>query len=326
MKTEILKMLREANTYLSGQELSEQLGVSRTAVWKVIRQLGEEGYEIEAVRNKGYRLVKSADVLSKEEIESCLKTQWAGRNLIYYPVTDSTNTRIQQMAEEGAVHGSVAVAGEQTAGKGRRGRSWIDPPGAGIAMSILLRPEISSENASMLTLVAALAATKAIRTLTGLDAKIKWPNDVVLSGKKAVGILTQMSTEEDAIRYVIVGIGVNVNREHFPEEIEQTATSLKLESGRTISRSSLVAEILQEFETYYARFLEKNDLSELCAEYDSWSANVGRVVRVLDPAGEYSGEALGIDSRGQLLVKCAPGEIRRVISGEVSVRGIYGYV
>ena len=171
-----------------------------------------------------------------------------------------------------------------------------------------------------------LAVADAIRGLTGLEAAIKWPNDIVCGGKKVVGILTEMSTEAEWIRYVIVGIGINVNMDGFPGELGKTATSLKLELGRGVKRSPLVAAVMNAFEKYYALFEKAGDLSGLVDTYNRWSANTGRQVRVLDPAGEYQGEALGIDSQGALLVKCSEGEVKSVISGEVSVRGVYGYV
>ena len=178
-------MLRESEGYLSGQQLCEQLGVSRTAVWKTIGQLKEEGYQIQAVRNKGYRLVQGADVITRAELVSSLDSAWAGSNLVYYDRTDSTNTRARQLAEQGAPHGTLVVADSQTAGKGRRGRHWEAPDGTGIWMTLILRPELEPQRASMLTLVTALAVSDAIRSLTGLEAVIKWPNDSVCGGKRS---------------------------------------------------------------------------------------------------------------------------------------------
>ena len=219
MKAEILKILKKEKDYVSGQELCESLGVSRTAVWKAIRQLEEQGYVIEAVRNKGYRLVEEADVLTVAELHSVLDTKWLGKELEYYYETDSTNNRARDAAEKGASHGFLAVADCQTAGKGRRGRVWNSPHGTDIYMSFVLRPTFTPSQASMLTLVAGMAVVKGVQKATGLSAMIKWPNDAVVNGKKICGILTEMSTEEDAIRYVVPGIGINVNATEFPEEI-----------------------------------------------------------------------------------------------------------
>lgn len=326
MKTEILKMLREADRYVSGQQLCQRFGVSRTAVWKMMGQLKEEGYKIQAVRNKGYRLVESADVTTRAELESLMNTSWAGINLEYYDETDSTNVRARQLAEEGAPHGTLVTADSQTAGKGRRGRSWIAPRGQGIWMSLVLRPDIEPQSASMLTLVAALAVSDGIKNSTGLDVSIKWPNDIVCRGRKLCGILTEMSTEGDWIRYCVVGMGINVDMEAFPEELKDKATSLCMELKAPVRRSPVICACMETFEYYYGIFIKTGDLSALVDAYNSRSANLGRTVTVLDPKGEYRGEALGIDSQGSLLVKCIGGEIRSVISGEVSVRGIYGYV
>lgn len=328
MKTGILKLLKERDGYVSGQEICDTFQVSRTAVWKVIHKLEEEGYEIEAVRNKGYRLKAAADVITEAEIASRLTTRWAGRNLIYYPKTDSTNTRARQEANQGAEEGTLIVADCQEMGKGRRGRGWESPEGKNIYMSLVLRPSLSPANASAVTLVMALAAAEGIKNACGLECRIKWPNDLVLGGKKICGILTEMSAELECIHWIVAGIGINVNIDSFPEEIVDTATSLKIEKGGTagINRSSIIAEIMKSFEKYYESFMETGDLALMLEEYDRNLANKGRRVRVLAPKNSYEGTALGITKTGELLVEMDDGEIRKVLSGEVSVRGIYGYI
>lgn len=326
MRTEILKMLKDSDGYLSGQQLSELLGVSRTAVWKAIEKLREEGYKVEAVRNRGYRLLDTVDVINQAELESMLHTAWIGSRLVYFDETDSTNIRARKLAEEGAPHGTLVVADSQTAGKGRRGRSWVSPKGTGVWMSMVLRPSMPPVSASMLTLVSALAVVKGVRETSGLEALIKWPNDAVINGRKICGILTEMSTEEDHIRYVVPGIGINVNIMDFPEEMASIATSLKQELGGDVRRSPVIAAVAEAFESYYDIFLKTCDMSGLKEEYNERLANVGREVMVLDPRGEYEGRALGIDNEGSLLVQKKDGSVTAVISGEVSVRGIYGYV
>lgn len=326
MKGEILKLLKETDGYVSGQELCRRFGVSRTAVWKVINQLKEEGYEIEAVRNRGYALKGAGDVLSEAELLSCLKTEWAGGRTVYFDATDSTNVQAKRLAEAHAPHGTLVVSDRQDGGKGRRGRSWASPSGVGIWMSLILRPEIAPSSASMLTLAAALAVREGIREETGLSPLIKWPNDLVLNGKKICGILTEMSTELMEIQYVITGIGINVNQREFPSEIRDTATSLSLEAGRCFRRSSLIAAILKAFEKDYAAFLKTGDLSLLLEEYNACLVNRGKEVCILDPSGEYRAVAEGIDESGSLLVTLPDRTRREIISGEVSVRGIYGYV
>lgn len=326
MKGEILKLLKETDGYVSGQELCRRFGVSRTAVWKVINQLKEEGYEIEAVRNRGYVLKGAGDVLSEAELLSCLETEWAGGRIVYFDATDSTNAQAKRLAEAHAPHGTLVVSDRQDGGKGRRGRSWASPSGVGIWMSLILRPKIDPSLASMLTLVAALAVRKGILEETGLSPLIKWPNDLVLNGKKICGILTEMSTELMEIQYVITGIGINVNQKEFPPEIRDTATSLSLEAERSFRRSSLIAAILKAFEKDYAAFLKTGDLSLLLEEYNACLVNRGKEVCILDPSGEYRAVAEGIDENGSLLVTLPDGTRREIISGEVSVRGIYGYV
>lgn len=326
MKSEILRMLRNTDGYLSGQQLCESMGVSRTAVWKAINDLKEEGYIIEAVRNRGYRLGADADVVTQAELGSMLDARWIGNRLEYFDETDSTNIRARKFAEDGAVHGTLVVADRQTGGKGRRGRQWISPGGAGIWMSLVLRPAFAPVHASMLTLVAGMAVVKAVKNVTGLDAMIKWPNDAVLGGRKICGILTEMSTEDQYIRYVVIGIGINVNIDEFPGDIRGTATSLKLELGETVRRSPLIKAVAAAFEEYYDIFLETCDMSKLKEEYNRKLANMSRQVRVMDPGGEFCGTALGIDDEGSLLVRKSDKTVAPVISGEVSVRGIYGYV
>ena len=326
MKGEILKLLKETDGYVSGQELCRQFGVSRTAVWKVMNQLKEEGYEIEAVRNRGYALKGFADVLSAEEIMSSIHTEWAGRQVVYFDETDSTNIQARRLAEQKAPHGTLVVADRQNGGRGRRGRGWTSPSGVGIWMSLVLRPKISPASASMLTLVAALSVREGIEKETGLLAGIKWPNDLVLNGKKICGILTEMSTELMEIQYVVPGIGINVNQTEFPDEIKETAASLYLESGKIWKRSGLIAAIMEAFEKNYDIFLETGDMSGLMEEYNQYLVNRGKEVCVLAPQGEYRAMADGINREGSLLVTRADGTREEIISGEVSVRGIYGYV
>ncbi len=325
MKTKILKILKGTPEYVSGQELCTHLGVSRTAVWKVIRQLQEEGYEIEAKRNRGYRLRECGDVYTGAEIECLLNTRQAGRNLVFLEQVDSTNNEAKRQAEQGAPDGTLVVALEQSGGKGRRGRSWVSERGAGVWMSLMIRPDILPECASMLTLVAAMAVEAGIRQAAGIEGRIKWPNDVVLDGKKVCGILTEMSTEMESIHYVVVGIGINVGAREFPEEIRDVATSLCLYTGKDVRRAVLAAAVTDAWEIYYEKFLKTMDLSLLAEEYNRNLVNIGREVRVMAPEGAYSGISHGINDRGELLVE-TEGKIKNVISGEVSVRGIYGYV
>lgn len=247
MKSEILHILRSQDGYVSGQELCERFGVSRTAVWKTINQLKEEGYEIEAVPNKGYHITACPDVVSAEEVKSLLETRWAGQNIAHFAAVDSTNNKAKRMAEEGAPHGTLVIADEQTGGRGRRGRSWNTIPGAAIAMTLVIRPELPPERASMVTLLMGMAVASGCRELLGLPVGIKWPNDAVLDGKKICGILTEMSMEMDAINYLVIGTGINVNMDEFPEEISQVATSLSIHAGHTVNRAEVICRCMKYF-------------------------------------------------------------------------------
>lgn len=326
MKEEILRLLRSADGYISGQELCNRFGVSRTAVWKAINQLKEAGYEIEAQQNKGYRLMAAPDLMTEAEIKSLMHTEWVAKEVLYFDTIDSTNTKAQELAEKGYQSGTLVVADKQESGKGRRGRSWVSPSGTGIFMTLMIKPNINPNNASMLTLVAALAVAKAITSVTGEEALIKWPNDIVVNGKKVCGILTEMNAQFDYINHIVVGIGINVHNESFPEEISQMASSLMIEAGgKRFHRAQIIAETMSYFEQYYDTFLKTQDLSALVREYDKLLVNRNKSVRVLDPKEPFDGKAMGITPKGELIVDTW--ESRKLVSsGEVSVRGIYGYV
>ena len=326
MKEEILRLLRSADGYISGQELCNRFGVSRTAVWKAINQLKEAGYEIEAQQNKGYRLMAAPDLMTEAEIKSLMHTEWVAKEVLYFDTIDSTNTKAQELAEKGYPSGTLVVADKQESGKGRRGRSWVSPSGTGIFMTLMIKPDINPNNASMLTLVAALAVAKAITSVTGEEAMIKWPNDIVVNSKKVCGILTEMNAQFDYINHIVVGIGINVHNESFPEEISQMASSLMIEAGgKRFHRAQIIAETMSYFELDYDTFLKTQDLSALVREYDELLVNRNKSVRVLDPKEPFDGKAMGITPKGELIVDTW--ESRKLVSsGEVSVRGIYGYV
>ncbi len=330
----LLAELLRTDGFVSGQQLCGRFGISRTAVWKMISQLAEEGYEVESVPRKGYRLVACPDVIRPELVGAYLLNRYEGRMeegragsfLRYYDVTGSTNNDAKRLAEEGAPSGTLVAADCQQAGKGRRGRTWSNPAGTNIAMSLLLRPDIQPVHASMLTLVMGMAAARACKEAApSLQIMIKWPNDIVCEGKKLSGILTEMSSEVDCINYVVVGIGINANLESFPDEISSTASSLKLLTGKNICRAELTASVMYWFEQYYGVFLKTQDLSGLMDEYNSLLAGKNDRVRVLDPNGEFTGISEGINRRGELLVKTEDGTVSEIYAGEVSVRGIYGY-
>ncbi len=365
MKGQILALLREKNTYVSGQELCERFGVSRTAVWKAVEQLKKEGHVIEAVRNKGYLLrtdkTQFQDVFTKSEIASRLTTAWAGHPLFFYESVDSTNTQAKLAAEkagkmvednrtadEAALHGALFVTDAQTAGKGRRGRAWESPAGSNVYFTILLRPLVAANVTPQLTLVMAHAVAMGIRrTLQDMQGEsraaatdfravadaigIKWPNDIVIGGKKVCGILTEMSlsVEAGSVEYVVIGVGINVKHQAFAEALKDKATSLEdalQDTALCINRSALVANIMAAFEADYGAFLETNNLARLLDSYNAMLVNKGREVCILDPKGQYRAFAKGINEKGELLVELPDGSTENIYSGEVSVRGIYGYV
>ena len=326
MKAEILSLLRQRADFVSGQELCEHFGVSRTAVWKAVGQLKKEGFCIEAVQNRGYRLLQEEEVYGRHELESRMDTRWAGHPVTYYDVLDSTNLRAKMDAENGAPQGALVVADMQTAGRGRRGRSWSSPAGANVYFTLILKPDFAPDKASMLTLVMAMAVAAGITEVGGVQAYIKWPNDIVINGKKVCGMLTEMSLQQDYIQHVVIGVGINVGLQDFPPEIAAVAACLERECGRKIHRASLVVSIMKAFEEYYESFLRTLDFSGLLEAYNSLLVNCGREVRVMDPKGEYTGISRGINQTGELLVEMPDGSERAVYAGEVSVRGIYGYV
>ena len=374
-KQQVLGKLRETDGYLSGQQLCEALGISRTAVWKIVGKLKQEGYPIEAVTNKGYRLlsVEGKDLLNQEELDRAMHTAWVGKPLIYREETGSTNTDLFKLSEKGARQGTIEVTSKQTAGKGRRGRTWISPPDVNVYMSILLTPAIRPDTAPMLTLVMAMAVYEACAELYGdaeteanggadlksaqnTDRKsaqnaaggpaqeearepddalrfgIKWPNDIVVSAeggpyRKICGILTEMRLEEMEIRDIVIGIGLNVNQTEFPEEIRETAGSLRLSLGEVANRAELTAAVWKHFEEDYAIFVKEQSLEPLRERYEKGLVNRGRKVRVLDPVAPFEGTAMGINSQGELVVRPEDGSADRTVgTGEVSVRGVMGYV
>ena len=326
MKSEILALLRERRRYVSGQELCEHFGVSRTAVWKAIGQLKKEGYCIEAAKNRGYRLKPETEVFGQHELESRMDTRWAGHPVIYYDKLASTNLQAKLDAENGAQEGTLIVADMQTAGRGRKGKSWSSPAGTNVYFTLILKPDYDVDLASMVTLVMGMAVAEGIRRTCGADARIKWPNDIVIGGRKVCGMLAEMSVEREFIHYVVVGVGINVGEQKFPAEIAETATSLWQECGEKVSRGGLIVNVMKAFEEYYRMFRNSRSLSGLLEGYNSLLVNRGREVRVLDPKGEFQGISRGINEKGELLVEREDGSVTAVYAGEVSVRGMYGYV
>lgn len=321
MYYKILEELKKTESYISGEELGEKLGVSRAAIWKGIQKLKEQGYEIEAVSNKGYHIVRNQDLYNGIEIEEVCNTTKIAKEVYFYEQTDSTNNCIRKLAKEGKKEGVVAVAEIQTAGKGRRGKGWQSPKGTGIWMSMLLTPNITPPEAPVLTLLAGLAVCRAVRQQTGLTAMIKWPNDILISNKKICGILTELYAEMDSVHFVITGIGINVNTEVFPEELQKTATSLKIEKGETISRKNMIKAVIEEFEKIYLQYEKECSFLPFREEYKKYCINVGKELQVLSKQ-PFIAKGVDITEQGELLVQKQTGEKVVVFSGEVSIRNI----
>lgn len=318
----ILELLRRQEGFLSGEDIGRELSITRAAVWKGIKKLREEGYEIEAVTNRGYRLTNPETMYNKRELEQGLKTKTMGQSIYFYEETDTTNNRARELALEGAPEGTLVVAEKQTAGRGRRGKVWESPLGTGIWMSLVLRPQIMPAEASVLTLLCGLATAEAIEAETGLSAGIKWPNDILINGKKAVGILTEMDCEMSQVHFVIPGIGINVNTASFPPEIVNIATSLYLECGKTVSRRRLVHKVLERLEEHYETFLRTGSFTAMLEDYRKHCITLGKEVHVLGREPFFA-EALDITPEGELLVRRADnGKEEVVFSGEVSIRGV----
>lgn len=253
-------------------------------------------------------------------------TEWFGENAVFLETVDSTNDEARRRAEQGAPEGTLIFAETQTGGRGRRGRRWITQPGSAIAMSMLLRPDIRPENASRLTLIMGLAVAQACREYCKIPVQIKWPNDVVADGKKICGILTEMKCEADQIEYIIIGTGINTHVTQFPDELKQTAVSLHQLMGENPDRAELAALCIQKFDALYEIFQKTQDLSGLTDQYNALLAGKGGMVRVLEPEHAYNAVAEGINAQGELQVRKEDGERISVYAGEVSVRGIYGYI
>jgi len=327
MKEKILKLLKDSGTdFLSGQKISEVLGVSRAAIWKHINSIKEDGYEIEAISRKGYRIIASPDILTFEEIKNLLNTEYIGKNIIHYDSIDSTNSKAKELAEIGQEHGTVIIGEEQTTGRGRLGRNWVSPKYKGIWMSIILRPNIITENIAQITLIGAAAVQKAIKQM-GIKTKIKWPNDIVLNSKKVCGILTEMSGEINHINYLVMGIGVNVNLddEDIPPDLKDIATSIKLESGSDIDRKILLANMLNIFEKLYNDFVQNDNIKETIDICRKNSMLLGKEIQLINRGKVTTAKAIDISDSGELVIENNQGIVENIVSGEVSIRGVYGY-
>jgi BirA family biotin operon repressor/biotin-[acetyl-CoA-carboxylase] ligase len=317
----ILSALRAESDGVSGAQLAEQLKISRAAVWARIEDLRRAGFDISASPHFGYKIIGESDALIADDLLARLgKTKVVGRDIRVFEETTSTSDVIEKLARDGVKEGVVVFAEAQTKGRGRLGRKWMSPTHKGLWFSVLLRPELSPQETTQLTVASATALRRAIKTVTGLSAEIKWPNDLLIGGKKVVGILTEMSAEVDRVRHVILGIGVDVNQDaaEFAPELRKIATSLKIEAGEEISRAELAVEILRELDFDYARVCV-GKFSQVADEWEDGCATIGKHVSVQMGGRLTRGCAEALDDDGALLVRTEHGHLERIIGGDVTL-------
>jgi BirA family transcriptional regulator, biotin operon repressor / biotin---[acetyl-CoA-carboxylase] ligase len=325
MQSELRKKLLEAFTnseqeYVSGQYLADLIGCSRTAVWKHIEELRKDGFELEAVRKKGYKILNLPKSISADRVQLGLKTEFIGKVIHYEETVDSTQKIAHLLSHEGAVEGTVVIAEEQTGGRGRMDRVWHSPKSTGVWMSLILRPKIPLQRAPQLTLLTAVAIVQAIQEITTLTPQIKWPNDILIEQQKVTGILTELQADADRIISVIIGMGLNVNQteDDFPPALRDIATSLRVKEGKEIDRADLIKVIFHKFETLYMIFLEKG-FYPIKLLWESYAISIGKDITARTLNGNFTGKALGITDEGVLKVKDEDGEIHHIYSADIEL-------
>ncbi|MGB3367087.1 MAG: biotin--[acetyl-CoA-carboxylase] ligase [Acidaminobacteraceae bacterium] len=327
MKRKLLKFLKEnKGSFISGEEIASELGVSRTSIWKIINQMKEEGYKIDSAPRKGYKLMLDEDIINDQELNLELADSMYHNKIHYFEEISSTSTYAKEIATKGCEGGTLIISELQVEGRGRLGRNWESPKGSGIWMSLVLKPDLAPTKASKITQIAAAAVVIAVNNIYKLEAKIKWPNDIVINGKKICGILTEMNAELNHINYIVVGIGVNVNTENFPIDLEDKATSIFNITSEKSNRIPLIVEILKIFEELYVKYLEEYDFTEVLEINRKYSATIGRDVVVTRRNDVLKGFAYDLNDEGELLIRKEDEKIETVYYGEVSVRGINGYI
>ncbi|PAF38654.1 biotin--[acetyl-CoA-carboxylase] ligase [Terribacillus saccharophilus] len=317
-RNRLIRILQDHKTsFISGQNLSEQLGISRAAVWKHMKALEADGYEIDAVPRKGYQVRRSPDKLSKNTLNWQLDTEWIGRKIIFEEELESTQLLAKSLADQGAVHGTVVIADQQTSGKGTKGRSWHSPAGTGIWMSLIIRPEFGPREAAQLTLAAAVAITRVFRQ-NDIDASIKWPNDIYLGGKKLAGILTEMQAEQDYIQHIVLGIGININQtvSEIDPDIRNKATSLRIETNKEWKRQELIHLIWKEFEDVYSLYI-KRGFQDIRDEWMQYALRLGHRVKAATPTTVFEAVFRGIGEDGELILENDDGSTQRLYSAEL---------
>jgi BirA family biotin operon repressor/biotin-[acetyl-CoA-carboxylase] ligase len=315
----LVTLLAENSTIvISGARIAKEIGVSRSTVWRWVQRLRALGVKVKGQTATGYFLEQTADILTPDMLRQRLKGSLFGKRIYHFFKTDSTNRVALELGHAGEAEGAVVLAEEQTAGRGRAGRAWHSDRAVGIYMTVLLRPRLAPVQAPLLTMMAGLSARSAVQAVTGLTVDLKWPNDLLIRGKKAGGILTEMHAEPGQIRFVIVGIGLNVNQERFPGELADTATSLRVETGKAQSRMEVLVRLLREFESDYNRFLREG-VASVVARFEEVSTYAkGKRVRVTNGTESYAGTTAGLGPEGLLQVQRDDGQMMTVIAGDVA--------
>jgi BirA family biotin operon repressor/biotin-[acetyl-CoA-carboxylase] ligase len=319
MNEQILRILNEhADHYVSGERLSQQLNCSRTAVWKHIRQLREEGYEFEAAPRLGYRLIQKPDLLNLDAVRQRLKGEELPFAIQYVKMTSSTQTDAHRLVEHGAEEGTIVIAESQTSGKGRMGRSWFSPAGKGLWMSMILKPDIPIHFAPQLTMLTTVALCRAIKSAARVEVGIKWPNDLLVNNKKVCGILLESSAEDERLKYVIAGIGISINmrKDEFPEELHSKATSLFIESGKPVSREQLLLQFLKDFHLLY-KLYKLNGFGAIRTLWEDKSITLGQRIRAETGGGVLEGMAERLNEIGGLVVLMNDGSRQTIYSGDI---------
>jgi len=320
IKQTVLRIIADSgDSFISGAQIADSLGVSRNAIWKAIKSLEADGFVFDAVSNKGYRISSDNNKLSSDIIKNSLKTTWLGNNIIVLDETDSTNNHAKKLASEGAENGTVILAERQSAGKGRYGRTFDSPPGTGLYMSAVLRPKLSLDATQLITSCTACAAAEALERLCGHNVDIKWVNDLYMNGRKICGILTEasLSMETKSLDYAVVGIGINVGsvKEIFIPELSCIATSVEDETNIKVSRNKLCAEILNSLETY----LEDIESRSFLEEYRRRELLTGNIITASSGGSKITGTAVGIDDSANLIVRLSDGSLKTFNSGEANL-------
>ncbi|MEH6945848.1 biotin--[acetyl-CoA-carboxylase] ligase [Bacillus sp. JJ634] len=321
VRTKLIEAFSNANgTFISGQQIADYIGCSRTAVWKHIEDLRTEGYVVEAVRNKGYRIITTPEKVTANEIQLGLQTKTLGKKVHYEESVETTQKIAHTLSNEGAPEGTLVVAEEQRGGKGRLMRPWYSPKYTGVWMSLILRPSIPFHEAPQLTLLAAVAVAQAIENTTELKPQIKWPNDILINRKKVTGILTELQAESDRIHSVIIGIGMNINQKQtdFPEELQEIATSLAIAGGQNISRAKVIQEVLVRLEALYELYLAEG-FSPIKELWESYAISLGQEIKATTVNETIVGKALGITDAGVLLLEDQNGKVHSIYSADIHI-------